>query len=62
MFDLSQKYALGRPIFKSEYIIYTPPSVNLVNGEINPFFIDILRRDCAISMKDSCLELDFINS
>ena len=37
----------------------TPPSLNLINGEINQIFIDIPREDSAISLKDSYLELDF---
>ena len=60
MFNLSQKNVVDRPILNCEYIRYTPPSLNLVNGENNQIFIDIPREDCAISLKDSYLELDFI--
>ena len=59
MFNLSQKHAVGRPILKCEYIIYTPPSLYLVNGENNQTFSHIPREDSAISLKDSYLELDF---
>ena len=59
MFNLSQEYAVDRPILKSDYIRYTPPSLNPVNGEIIQSFIDIPRENRAISLKDSYLELDF---
>ena len=59
MFNLSQKFAVGRLILKCDYTIYRPPSLNLVNGESNQFFIDIPREDSAISLKGSYLELDF---
>ena len=59
MFNLSQKHIVDRPILKCDYIRYTPPSLNLVNGENNQIFIDIPREDSAISLKDSYLELDF---
>ena len=57
MFNLS--HALDRPILKCDYIRYSPPSLNLVNGENNQFFIDIPRGDSTISLKHSYLELDF---
>ena len=44
---------------KRDFIRYTPPSLNLVNGESNQIFIDIRREDSAISLKVSHLELDF---
>ena len=56
MFNLSQKHAVDRPILKRDY---TPPWLNLVNGEIDQFFIDIPRKESAISLRDSYLELDF---
>ena len=59
MFNLSQKYAVDRPILKCDFIRYTPPSLNLVNGENIQFFIVTLRQDSAVSLKDSYLELDF---
>ena len=59
MINKSQKYAVDRPILKCDYIRYTPPSLNLVNGENNQFFIDIPREESAISLEDSYLELDF---
>ena len=59
MFNLSQKHAVDRPILKCEYIRYTPPSLNLVNGENYQFFIDIPRRHSALSLKDSFLDIDF---
>ena len=40
-------------------VIYTPPSLNLINGDNNQIFNDIPREDSAISLKDSYLELDF---
>ena len=59
MFNLSQKFAADRPILKFDYLRYTPPSLNLVNGEINQIFIDIPREDSVFSLRDSYLELDF---
>ena len=59
MFNLSQKHAVDRPILKCDYIRYTPPSLNLVNGESIQMFNDIPREESAISLKDSYLELDF---
>ena len=59
MFNISQKHAVDRPILKCNYIRYTPPSLNLVNGEINQTFIAIPREDSAILLKDSSLELHF---
>ena len=59
MFNLSQKYAVDRPTLKCDVIRYTPPPLNLVNGENNQIFILIPREDSAISLIDSCLELDF---
>ena len=58
MLNLSQKYAVDRPILKCDYIRYTPPSLNLVNGENNQIFIDIPREDSAISLKDGYLDLN----
>ena len=57
MFNLSQKHAVDRSILKSDYIRYSPSSLNLVNGERNQFFIELPRQ--AISLKGSYLELDF---
>ena len=34
MFNFSLKHAVDRPILKGDFIRYTPPSLNLVNGEI----------------------------
>ena len=45
MFKLSQTFAVDRPILKCDYIRYTPPSLNLVNGENNQTFIDIPKED-----------------
>ena len=59
MFNLSQKYAVDRPILKCDNIRYTPPSLNLVNGENIQIFNDIPREDSAIPLKDKYLELDF---
>ena len=59
MFNLSQKHAIDRPIRKCDYIKYTSPSLNLVDGESIQIFSDIPREDSAISLKDSDLELDF---
>ena len=59
MFNLSQKYAVGRSILKFDYIRYTPPSLTLVNGKNNQVLIDIPREDSAISLKDSYVEIDF---
>ena len=53
-------YALDRPILKCGFIRYTPPSLNLVNGENNQIFIDIPREDSTISLKDGYVDLDFI--
>ena len=52
MFNLSQNHAVDKPVRKCDYIRYTPPSLNLVNGEINQIFIDIPREDSAISLRD----------
>ena len=60
MFNLSQENSVDRPILKCDYFRYTPPSLNLVNGEIIQFFIDIPTEDSASSMKDSYIELNFI--
>ena len=59
LFTLSQNNVFDRPILNWDYIRYTPPSLNLVNGENNQIFIDIPREDRAISLKDSYLELNF---
>ena len=59
MFNLSQKYAVDRPILKYDYIRYNPLSLNLVNAENNQIFIDMPREDSAITFKDSYLEIDF---
>ena len=59
MFKLSQKHAVGRPILICDYIRYSPPSLNPVNGENNQSFIDIPTEDSAISLKDSYIEVDF---
>ena len=42
MFDLSQKYSVGRPILNCEYIRCTPPSLNLEYGENNQIFLAYL--------------------
>ena len=60
MFTLSQKYAVDRPALKCDFLRYTPPSSNLVNGENKPNFFVVPREGSAISLKDSYLELDFI--
>ena len=59
MFNLSQKHVVDSPILKCDYTTYTPSSLNLVKEENNQLFIDISRKDSAISLKDSYLELDF---
>ena len=59
MFRLSQKHAIYRPILKCDFIRYTPPSLNLVNGEKKQIFIDIPREYSAVPLKDFYLELDF---
>ena len=59
MFNLSRKHAVDKPILKCDYIRYTPPSLNLVNGENNQIFIEVPRKDSAISLKDSYIELEF---
>ena len=59
MIELTQKNAADIPILKCDYINYTPPPSNFVNGKINQIFIDIPREVSAISIKDSYLELDF---
>ena len=59
MFNLSPKYAVDRPILKSDYIRYTPPSLNHVNGENKWIVFEIPRKVSAISLRDSYLELDF---
>ena len=57
MFNLSQKH--DRPSRKCDYIRYTPPFLNIVNGEKTQIFIIIPREVSAISLKDNYLELDF---
>ena len=59
MFKFSKKHAIDRPFLKCDCIRYTQPSLNLLNGKSNQTFIDLPREDCAISLKDSYLELDF---
>ena len=51
MFNLPQKNAVGRPILKCDYIRFTPPSLNVVNGERNRIFIDIPRQDASFHWK-----------
>ena len=51
MFKISQNYAVDRPILQCEYIRYTPPWLNLVNGENNQIFIDSSREDSVIPLK-----------
>ena len=53
MFTLSQKHAGERLILKYEFIICIPPSLNLLFGENNQTFIDILGEVSGISLKDS---------
>ena len=59
MFNLSKKNAVDRTILKCDFITYTPPSLNLVNGKNNQTFDDIPREEKAFSLKDTYLELDF---
>ena len=59
MFILSQKYVVDKPVVKGEYIRYTPPSLNLINGENNQIVIDIPREISDLSSRDNYLELDF---
>ena len=59
MFNLSLEYAVDKLIFKCDLIRYTPPSLNIVNGENNQVFYDIHRESSAISKKVSYIELDF---
>ena len=59
MFNISQKHAVVRPILKCDFIRYTPPSLNFVNGENNQFFIDKPKEEKAISLRDSYHELHF---
>ena len=59
MFNISQKHAVERLFLKSDCFMYTLLTLNLVNGEIYQIFIDIPRKDSAISLKDSSPELDF---
>ena len=56
---LSSKHTVDRPILKSEFIRYTPPSLTFVNGENNQVYIDVPREDCANSLRDSYLGLVF---
>ena len=55
----TQKYVADRAILKCDYIRYTLPSLNLVNGGHNQVFIDIPKEDSAKSLKDSYLDLHF---
>ena len=59
--NLSEIYTADRPILKGIYVRYTPPSLKLVNGEKNQFFIDIPREDIFFSFKDKGFDLDFIS-
>ena len=59
MFTLSKNYAVDRTILKCDFITFTPPSLNLVNGEINRTFNDIPREEKAFSLKDTYHKLDF---
>ena len=58
MFQLTHKNAVDRPLVEIDYIKYTPPSLNLINGENNQVFIDIPREKSAISLKGGYLESD----
>ena len=44
MFNLSQKDSGVRPILKCDYTRCTPPSLNLIKGEINQIIMAILVR------------------
>ena len=57
MFNFSRK-CIDSPSSNCDYNRYTLPSLFLVNGEIINFY-NIPRKDSAISLKDSFLELDF---
>ena len=59
MFILSQKTAVDKTILKCDFIRYTPPLLNLVNGENNQIFKDIPGEESAISLKDSYNQLNF---
>ena len=58
-FNLTQKYAVVRPICKPDYVRNTPLSLDFVNGEINQIFIDLACDQTAISLKDSYPEVEF---
>ena len=59
MFHLSQKHAADRPSLNFEFIRYTPPSLNLVDGENIQIFVDKPREDSAVSMRDGYLGVEF---
>ena len=44
LFNLSQNYAVDRPVLKFDFCRYTPPSVNLVNGEKTKFLLIYLEK------------------
>ena len=52
MFNLTQWNTAGRPIFKCDFIRYTPPWINLLGGENNQILSDIPLENSANSLKD----------
>ena len=59
MFNLSLKHAVNRHILRCDYIRYTPPSLDVVNGENNQMFVDLPREDSTKWLKYSYLEEAF---
>ena len=59
MFKLSQEHVVDRPIFKCDYIRYTPAFLNIANGDNNQIFFDVPREDSAKLVEYSYLEADF---
>ena len=54
-----KKNAVDRLIVESDHIRYTPTSLNLANRKNIQLFIDILREDSAISLRDCYTEVFF---
>ena len=46
MFNITPKNTVHIPTPKSDFIRYTPPSLNFVNGEKNQIFLYTLEREC----------------
>ena len=53
MFYLLPEYTVDRSFLKCDIVLYTPSSVNLVEGKSIQFFLDLPRKGSAFSWKNS---------